>query len=821
MTMSRLAADATAVGLTSAEAHALLIRHGPNALPEPARPSRARRLGAQLRSPMVGLLGLAAALSIALGDALDAGVILVVVVMNALLGYIQEARADRAAVSLRELLRPRAVVERDGAPREIDARDLVQGDVVVLDAGDRVPADGRIDHARSFELDESMLTGESLPVARERGELLAGTTVTRGVARMVVTATGPRTQLAQIAAAATRPRQATPLEERLGRLAGTLLRAGAGVCLLFGMVAWAEGTAPGDAALIGIALAVAAIPEGLPAIVSITLALGVRAMARRGAIVRRLHAVETLGSATVICADKTGTLTQNRMTVTRILDRDGCETSVADCVHPSEAARDALLAAAIACETPLNQPATATTTEPTEAAVLEAAAAWGLDRAAVRVVCLEPFDAERRRVSALVEDDRGARAVYVKGASDGLTQSLDDVGQAAQLDATAARWASEGVRVLLVARGQESRPLEALGLLGLSDPPREGVAADVSVAHAAGVRTVMVTGDHAATGLAVARRLGIADCEDRPLIGADIDALSDAELAPRARDVKVVARVLPHHKLRLVEALRADGEVVAMTGDGVNDAPALRAADIGIAMGLRGSDAAKEAADMVLADDQFRTIVHAIERGRAIYENVARAVHFLLSANAGEVATFGLALAAGVGPPLTVLPLLLMNLLTDALPAVALAADRPAPDVMRRSPRPRAESLLAPIRGRVIAAGLTAGAAGFTSYLVGHAQNSETGRTMAFATLVFAQLAYVYSVRGVTPAWRAGRNPWLNLAVASSALVATVILAVPALARAFDLTAISAGETGLALALAFLPLAVGEIAKAISRRRTA
>jgi P-type Ca2+ transporter type 2C len=816
MTLSPLAPETTPRGLTSSEAHELLVRLGPNALPAPPAPSKARRLGAQLQSPMVALLALAAALSLALGDVLDASVILVVVVFNALLGYVQETRADRAAAALGELLQPSALAQRDGELREVDARDLVPGDMVMLNAGARVPADGLIDRAHSLELDESMLTGESLPVARDEGEVLAGTTVTRGVTSMIVTATGPRTQLGRIAEAASRPRQATPLEERLARLARTLMRAGTAVCVLFGIVTWAEGTPPGDAALIGIALAVAAVPEGLPATVSITLALGVRAMARHGAIVRRLHAVETLGSATVICADKTGTLTQNRMTITRICDRDGQELILADCAQPSEAAQELLLAAAIACETPLHQ--TAATSEPTEAAILKAAAAWGLDRAAAHVVHLEPFDAERRRVSVVVQDHRGARAVYVKGAPDALAPLLEDAATAQTLETTAARWGAEAVRVLLVARADDGQPLQALGLLGLTDPPRDGVAADVATARSAGLRTIMVTGDHAATGIAIARGLGIAGEETEPLTGKDIDALSDAELARRARDVEVVARVQPHHKLRLVEALRADGEVVAMTGDGVNDAPALRAADIGVAMGQRGSDAAREAADMVLADDQFHTIVRAIEHGRAIYENVVRCVHFLLSANTGEVATFGFALAAGLGAPLTVLPLLLMNLLTDALPAVALSADRPAADVMRGSPRMRDESLLARIRTRLLAAGVAAGAAGFASYLVGHAHSAETGRTMAFATLVFAQLAYVFSVRGDAPAWRARRNPWLNRAVAASALVAVCVLAVPALARTFDLTTIATGNLAVALGLAIVPLAVGETVKAVARR---
>ena len=806
-----------AAGLSANEARERLLRDGPNALPEPAPPSRVHRLATQLRSPMVGLLGLAALLSLALGDLLDAAIIIAVVVGNAALGYAQETRANRETAALRELLRPRAVVQRDGVLEDVDARELVVGDLVLLDAGDRVPADGRIEEARSLEVDESMLTGESMPVAHEDGELLAGTTITRGVARLVVGATGSRTRLGQIAEAAARPRRATPLEERLARLSDTLLRAGAAVCLLLGLVAWAEGTAPGDAALIGIALAVAAIPEALPATVSIALALGVRSLARHHAIVRRLPAVETLGATTVICADKTGTLTQNRMAVARIVDRDGVETVVADTTSPREPAREVLMAAAIACEAPLHDTAVAGAIDPMEAAIVEAAAGWGFDRGSVRVVQLEPFDSERRRVTAVVEDDGGGQRVYVKGAPDALLPILDDATQRDALAAAVAHMGAEGTRVLLVATGDDAAALRAVGLLGLSDPPREGVADDVAVARRAGVRTVMVTGDHAATGLAIARAVGIADRDEPPLTGREIDQLSETELAQRARTVQVVARVQPEHKLRLVEALQADGEVVAMTGDGVNDVPALRTADIGIAMGRRGSDAAAEAADMVLADDDFRTIVVAIRRGRGIYANIVRSVHFLLSANAGAVATFALALAAGLGPPLTVLPILLMNMLTDALPAVALAADRPGSELMRRGPRPRSETLLAPIRDRVVAAGIAAGLAGFVAYLIGHADSAETGRTMTFITLVFAKLAYVFSVRGEGPAWRVPRNPWLLGAVASSSLVAVLVLAVPSLADAFDLSAIPAGKLAIALGLAVIPFAVGETVKAMRR----
>ena len=451
----------SALGLTSDEAARRLRRHGPNALPEPPRPGTPRRVAAQLRSPLVGLLGLAAALSLALGELIDAAVILAVVALNALLGVLEERRADSAARALREVLRPTAVVQRDGRPAEVDVADLVPGDVVVLDAGDRVPADGRIVEAQELELDESMLTGESLPVTRAAGELLAGTTVSGGLARMEVTATGATTRLGEIVAAAGRTRPITPLERRLARLAHVLLIAGGGICVVLALIAWAYGMAPGDAALVGVALAVAAMPEGLPAVVSITLALGVRGMAREGAIVRRLHAVETLGCTTVICADKTGTLTENRMAVVRVLDAGGAET-VRDAGGPvTGAAADVLRAAAVACEASPLAPGRRVGVEPTEAAVLEAAEAAGvtarLRGEGVRIVALEPFDSARRRVSALVEDLGGTRTVYVKGAPEALLGELDDGAVAARLEAAATRWGTRACAVLLVAARRRAR----------------------------------------------------------------------------------------------------------------------------------------------------------------------------------------------------------------------------------------------------------------------------------------------------------------------------------------------------------------------------
>lgn len=812
-----------ATGLSGAEAGERLRHYGANALPEAHRPSAGRRLARQFRSPLVGLLALAAALSLALGELLDAAVILAIVVLNALLGFSEEQRAESAARALREVLRPRAVVDRDGRQTEVDVADIVPGDVVVLDAGDRVPADGRVVEARGLELDESMLTGESLPVSRTTGELLAGTTVSRGLARMVVTATGVHTELGAIVAAAGRARPATPLERRLGRLAQLLLIAGGVLCLALAVVALVYGTPPAEAALVGVALAVAAMPEGLPAVVSITLALGVRGMARHGAIVRRLHAVETLGSTTIICADKTGTLTENRMAVVRVLDRDGAETSLDGGERVPREVADVLLAAALACEASPLVVGREAGVEPTERAILEAAATCGarerLRHEGARLVHLEPFDNELRRVSAVVEHGDGTRARYVKGAPEPLFPLLDDAEAAARLADIVTRWGAQGMRVLLVARGDGAGgALTALGLVGISDPPRDGVADDIARARDAGVRTVMVTGDHPATAMAIARRIGIATVDGAALTGLEIDALSDHELSVRLGEASVIARVRPEQKLRIVEALRSNGEVVAMTGDGINDVPALRVADIGVAMGRRGSDAASEAADMVLTDDDYGTIVRAIERGRTIYDNVVRAVHFLLAANLGEVVVFVLALPLGLGAPLSVLQILLMNLLTDGLPAIALSTDPPERGIMSRPPRPMTEDLLGPVRERLFVAGLATGGCGFAAFVVGRSSGQADGQTMAFVTLVAAQLAYVFSTRGTGWPWRAGRNVALTSAVAVSAVVVIAILVLPGLRDAFDVAPLSGAQLAAAVALAAVPTVAAEIVKARRRR---
>jgi Ca2+-transporting ATPase len=679
-----------------------------------------------------------------------------------------------------------------------------------------VPADGRLIDATLLQIDEAALTGESLPsrkapappdpadapLAERRTVVLAGTTVTRGAGRFVVTATGPRTEMGRIAGAAARARARTPLQVRLDRLARILIPVAAGICGALALLAYLQGDTLAHSVLVGVSLAVAALPEGLPAVVTITLALSMRRMAERGAIVRRLAAVETLGSTTVICSDKTGTLTENRLAVQRLWTAPG-------------AAEAELLATAAQASGPREE------ADPLEAAIHAAADARGAD-GALRIVETRPFDSERKRMSVVLAGPDGARSAAVKGAPEAVLPRLARPEAAGEIARVVGEWADDGLRVLLVARRDEvgegddpETALEPVGLVGLADTPRPTARASVAEARSAGVRTIMITGDHPRTASSVAAAAGIDG--GAVLTGPELDRLSDDELRDAVRRVGVFARVVPEHKVRIVEALKRDGEIAAMTGDGVNDVPALKAAHIGVAMGRRGTDAAAQAADMVLTDDDYSTIVRAIRQGRAIHENIVRFAHFLFAGNAGEVLAFALAVVLGLGAPLTVLQILLVNLLLDGLPAAALGVDPPDRDVMRRPPRPPAEGLLDRVRARLVVGGAAIGVAIFASFLIGAETSHVTGQTMAFTTLVLGRLLFVFTVRGDGPFWRAGVNLRLFGAVALSAAIALVVLVVPFVGEEFGTAALSGGHWSAAVALALVPLVVPELWKALRR----
>jgi Ca2+-transporting ATPase len=871
---ARLAVD-PAAGLDPADAARRLADHGPNRLAEAPRRSAGRRFVDQFRSVLILVLAAAAGVAAALGDLGDAAIVGAVLVLNAFLGFLQEGRAENAMAALRSMLVTRARVRRGGHPVEVDAEELVPGDVVVLEAGDRVPADGRFLHAVTLAVDESSLTGESVPVDKTADPLPAATgrplgerrnrgflntTVVRGRAELLVTATGMRTEMGRVAALMqSAPPEATPLQGQLDKLGRRLaVIAGAAVTVVFA-TRLAQGEAPADALLGSVALAVAAIPEGLPAVVTVTLAVGVHQMALRRAVVKRLASVETLGSTTVICSDKTGTLTLNEMTAREVVTGAG-RLSVSGegytgggSVRPAPDAgvRRALTGLVLCNDAALD--GDALVGDPTEGALLALATRAGLDVDDVRRrhprLAEVPFDSAHKYM-ATFHRDGDELVVVVKGAPDvvlGLaTGSAAGLGTEPLSDAVRARWLAEndrlaghGMRVLAVATrrvplGAGDDPAAVVGdpeawmggltmqlLVGLLDPPRTEARDAVARCRRAGIAVKMITGDHAATAGAIAAELGIAG---RVVTGAELDGLTDDELAAAIDGVGVCARVSPEHKVRVVRALRARGHVVAMTGDGVNDAAALRSADIGVAMGVTGTAVTKEAADMVLTDDNFATIVEAVERGRAIFDNIVKFVRFQLTTNLAAIATLLTASVLGLPAPLTAVQVLFVNLIADGPPAMTLGVDPPAAGTMARPPRAPGAPILD--RGRILrllgpAAVMAVGTLGVLG--AGRAVWGEAvGLTMAFTTFVLFQVANVFNARTETASVLSReslRNSRLWAAAALVVAFQVAIVSVGALQGFFATTALSATQWLLCAAVALTVVIVEEARKAIARAR--
>jgi Ca2+-transporting ATPase len=799
-------------GLSGAEAQARLVRFGPNRLARPRRPAYLAIAFRQFADPLVALLIGAAVISVLIDEWVEAAAIGAIVLLNALLGFVQEARAEGAVLALREVLERRAGVIRSGREREVGVDQVVPGDLVVLREGERVPADGRLTVAAGLAVDESTLTGESVPVDKsiepvpeetplaERFSMVyAGSAVTRGRGRAIVTATGSATELGQIAGLTEQAKPPpTPLQRRVQALTRLMVGFGVVVTLALGGAMLGRGSSLEEAFLVGVSVAVAAVPEGLAATVTIALALGAREMAKRGAIARRLTAVETLGSATVIASDKTGTLTENRLRLAAAWPARGRDEN------------ELLAAAALASTVRLLgedgelKPAG----DPVDAAFALAAHERGLTRSVLlegrRLVRELPFDSLRKRMTLVYEEEDGPR-LYVKGAPEVIFErSTVEGDEAGLIEAVAEDWASEGLKVLAVAErplpdaslddDALERELRLVGVVALHDPLRETAHDAVGEARSAGLRVEMVTGDHPVTARAIGRVL------DLP-------------------EEAIHARVTPAEKLRLVESLQAEGEVVAVTGDGVNDAPALRRADVGVAMGGAGTEAAREAADLVLTDDDFATIVAAIREGRAIADNIRKFVAFLLSANLGEVALFAVAVPAGLGVPMTVVQVLLVNVLTDGLPAVALTRDPPAPGTMRRAPE-RGNRLFPPRAwGALAAIGVLVGLAALAAFLVGRSDGGDEARTMAFATVAFAELALVFSLRSpIRPAWEAPRNLYLVTSVLLSAVLVLAAVYLPALNEPLGTVALGVPELGLAAVLALVPFLSVEVGKTLLRR---
>ena len=858
-------------GLSQAEVDARLAIIGPNELIERARQPAWRFLVGQFTNTMIVVLVIAAAVTAAIGDAKDSMVILAIVALNGAIGFVQEYRADRAMAALRALASPMATVVRDARVETIPARDLVPGDLIHLEAGDVVPADARLLEAAVLTINEAAMTGEAEPapkavealpevedslIADQRNMAFRGSSVTSGRGSGIVVATGMATALGRIADLLQgRGAGPTPLQIRLAALGRALAAAAFALCLVVFALGLARGEPVELMFLTAVSLAVAAIPEALPAVVTVSLALGAQRMVRRRALIRKLPAVETLGSVTVVCSDKTGTLTENRMLVERVwtpgreylVSGQGYEPIGAIAPAPeagSDPALRRLAEVAAACNDAVLQPPArpgdtwTVSGDPTEGALLALAAKAGVESADLAQqrprIGEVPFDAERRRMCTVHARDGGAW-IAIKGAYESLVpanleldrDTWDEAGQVAE------RYAAEGYRVLALAeRRMDAAPRDLedaaysphlIGLVAIADAIRHESPSSVAAARRAGITPILVTGDHQLTAEVVARRVGILGPGRASMTGTQLERLGDEAFDRVVEDVAVYARTNPEQKLRIVDAWKRRGAVVAMTGDGVNDAPALKRADIGVAMGITGTQVSQEAADMVLADDNFATIVAAVEEGRRIYDNIRRFVRYTLTSNSGEIWAMLLAPLAGLPIPLLPVHILWVNLVTDGLPGLALGVEPAERDTMNRPPRPQAETILG--RGlwqSALWVGLLMGAVTLGVQAAALASGWHW-QTMAFSALVLLQLGNALAVRSERESlfrlgWRS--NLALTAAVLATGVIQLAIIYVPPLQPIFETQALSAVELVVVLVASTVVFVAVEAEKWVGRRGT-
>lgn len=840
-------------GFSDMKAQELLRQYGENRLLEKKKKTNRQRFAEQFKDVMILILIAAAAISLVIAVYEGHGffepvLILLIVVLNATMGVMQESKAEKALEALKSLSAPHARTIRNGRETIIEASQLVPGDIILLEAGDFVPADARIITSASLKSEESALTGESVPaeknadaqVAKDvplgdrHNMLYSGCGITYGRAKAVVTGTGMNTEMGKIAnLLAEEPDVQTPLQQKLaslGKYLGIAALAACGVIFIIGLI---DGMPVMEIFMTAVSLAVSAIPEGLPAIVTIVLAIGVQRMVKRNAIIRRLPAVETLGSASVICSDKTGTLTQNRMTLTHLFDAD--TASLCDLRSDKRLPSDRLLRyAALCCDGKVVfQDGTAQHIgDPTETAIIMAAHNNGmnkeeLDAAYPRLAEL-PFDSERKLMTTVNRID-GKNVVIVKGAFDVLAQRCV-AGNVSSGHRYADELSAQALRVLAVAYKEiEALPvrltpdelengLNFIGLVGMIDPPRPEAKKAVALCRQAGIKPVMITGDHVLTASAIAKELGILVDGDDSVTGSELALMSEDELNRRVRTISVYARVSPSDKIRIVRAWQRQGEVVAMTGDGVNDAPALKAADIGCAMGITGTDVAKGAADMTLTDDNFATIVEAVREGRGIYDNIKKVVGFLLGTNVGEIFTVFFAMLFWRESPLLSMQLLWINLVTDSLPAIALGMEPVEKDIMGRPPKSKKEGIFANGYGlQIVLQGFMFAILTLTGFMIGWKTTGDitAGRTMAFFILSLTQVIHSFNMRSTHSLFQTGifTNKKLCQAAAVSIALIALVVFVPPVSAAFGLTRLSAGMYGSALLLAFVPVLVLELSK--------
>lgn len=912
--VSELLSTSRETGLSEAEAEKRLARFGANKLDEAEATSFWTMLWQQFNNFVIYLLFAAALISAYLGEWIEAGAILAIVILNAGFGIIQERRAEQALAALRQLASPDAQVLRGGHRVVVPSHQVVPGDIVFIEAGNFVPADIRLLEAVNLRVEEAALTGESVPVQKNAASLdqedvplgdrkntaFSGTMTSYGRGRGIVVNTGMKTQIGQIASMLQAVQEEpTPLQVRLDELGRYLGWAALVISALVFAVGWLRGQEPLEMFLVAVSLAIAAVPEGLPAVVTISLALGMREMIARNALIRRLSSVETLGSASVIGSDKTGTLTQNEMTVTRIwVDGHRVDISGSGYVPKGEflidgkdasfdnypAALTALWVGALNNDAELEHSGESEDSDtyrvvgdPTEGAMLVAAAKADKEYLKLKEDYPReqeiPFDSTRKRMTTVHEvldphdedlspfhdndEKQKWHAVAVKGAPDVVLdlckqyQQIDD-SQAELTDAMRQQileandaMAKDALRVIAMAYKlspdlpEDMRPeavekdLIFVGLLGMIDPPRPEVKDALQRAKSAGIRTVMITGDYAQTARAIAQQIGlIEDEEARVLTGTELNSIKDDELEAEMQRTSVFARVSPEHKVRIVRALRANGAIVAMTGDGVNDAPALKQADIGVAMGITGTDVAKETADMVLTDDNYSSIVSAVEQGRVIYSNIRKFVFYLLSCNMAEISTIFLATLAGLPSPLNAIQLLWLNLITDGAPALALGTEKGDPDVMEQQPRPPEEPIInRQMRSGILVQTIAITAATLSAYLIGlnmfpaeAGMENITAKTMAFTTLSFSELVRAFTARSERYSiWKVGifSNRNMNLAVLLSFFLALAVIYIPGLNTVFDTVPLTLQQWQIMTPLLLIPSIAAELSKAVLRRQQA